>query len=207
MKEDNFVWTNKERAPKKQPRLVVTAISRASEKRSADASIANTDISSLAEEDEKAMDVILLPEGLLIPRVAATQEAVNALINTWLGQGLEYNSTDLVAALGARKLPYSWVVMICAHKKRDKRCGVIGPMLSTAFESTLKERGMFAEPDAISLSTGANNDTSTSETKKGVALWLCSHTGGHKVRILKCACFPRNISFRNANHFLDLVSR
>jgi len=48
-------------------------------------------------------------------------------------------------------------VLICAHKKRDKRCGVFGPILAEEFEKELKERGI----DKVSVSK-------------------TSHYGGHK---------------------------
>jgi len=49
-------------------------------------------------------------------------------------------------------------VFLCAHKTRDKRCGVYGELLFNQFTDSLGERHMLDE----------------------VALSRCSHTGGHK---------------------------
>ncbi|KAJ3129760.1 hypothetical protein HK098_000129 [Nowakowskiella sp. JEL0407] len=49
------------------------------------------------------------------------------------------------------------VILVCTHKKRDKRCGVSGPLLSSQFEMTASEEKM-----------------------KGVGVYGVSHIGGHR---------------------------
>ncbi|KAG5461017.1 MAG: Sucrase/ferredoxin-like-domain-containing protein [Olpidium bornovanus] len=205
MKERTYKWADGGNAPK-ELKMVVTAISRPTEPVRAEAG-ANP---ALAPPDhELAEDVVLLPEGLLVPRVAPT--AVDSLVNTWLGSGHEYNSDSLVRALGARRLPYSWVVIVCGHKKRDKRCGVAGPLIGETFETVLRRKNMFLPADALSIEPApevrsadigalprrdaadqrANLDDGESpegaeraegaSARNGVGVFLASHTGGHKV--------------------------
>jgi hypothetical protein len=35
-----------------------------------------------------------------------------------------------------------WLVLVCSHMKRDKRCGVLGPMLVEQFHYELTKRGI-----------------------------------------------------------------
>ncbi|KAI8376408.1 Sucrase/ferredoxin-like-domain-containing protein [Radiomyces spectabilis] len=50
------------------------------------------------------------------------------------------------------------VILVCTHTQRDKRCGVIGPMLVDEFRKSLKELGL----------------------DKKVEVWGTSHFGGHR---------------------------
>ncbi|CAG8453301.1 127_t:CDS:2 [Ambispora leptoticha] len=56
------------------------------------------------------------------------------------------------------------IILICSHRRRDKRCGVTGPILKSEFENVLRKRGL--DVDA------RPND--------GVGLFMTSHIGGHK---------------------------
>jgi leucyl-tRNA synthetase len=42
------------------------------------------------------------------------------------------------------------VILICGHMARDSRCGVLGPVLESAFRADLKRRGIHAEVGQIS---------------------------------------------------------
>jgi len=56
------------------------------------------------------------------------------------------------------KLDKKAYLFICGHKKRDKRCGVAGPMLAAEFQKVIKQKGL-------------ENDVQVFQT---------SHFGGHK---------------------------
>ncbi|KAK3818382.1 MAG: Sucrase/ferredoxin-like-domain-containing protein [Benniella sp.] len=62
----------------------------------------------------------------------------------------------------ARKWQRRGAVMICSHKKRDKRCGVTAPYLKKAFNEILLSKDMY----------GNGEDD--------VEIWMVSHIGGHK---------------------------
>ncbi|KAI8137297.1 Sucrase/ferredoxin-like-domain-containing protein [Fennellomyces sp. T-0311] len=55
------------------------------------------------------------------------------------------------------------VVMVCTHTMRDKRCGILGPLLVQEFRKVLSEQGLL---------TGQENGR--------VEVWGVSHFGGHK---------------------------
>lgn len=41
-------------------------------------------------------------------------------------------------------------ILICGHGGRDQRCGILGPILQTAFQSTLEREGISADVGLIS---------------------------------------------------------
>ncbi|KAI9258938.1 Sucrase/ferredoxin-like-domain-containing protein [Phascolomyces articulosus] len=51
------------------------------------------------------------------------------------------------------------MILICSHKKRDKRCGITAPILGAEFDNVLREKDM---------------------TEDEVAIYMVSHVGGHK---------------------------
>ncbi|KAI9593957.1 Sucrase/ferredoxin-like-domain-containing protein [Syncephalis fuscata] len=83
--------------------------------------------------------------------------------------------TDLL-----RPIPYRAVILICAHKRRDKRCGVAGPILHRRFIEALEERQKKQAQiaNAADESTVATDESQTEEGDIGV--FMVSHTGGHK---------------------------
>ncbi|KAF9995151.1 hypothetical protein BGZ80_005435, partial [Entomortierella chlamydospora] len=63
-------------------------------------------------------------------------------------------------------LAHKWqpkaAVMICSHRKRDKRCGVTAPILKKEFLRILRSRDIYGDCEG------------------DVEIWLISHIGGHK---------------------------
>ncbi|KAG0004068.1 hypothetical protein BGZ79_010349 [Entomortierella chlamydospora] len=53
-------------------------------------------------------------------------------------------------------------IMICSHKKRDKRCGVTAPILRKEFLRILRAKDMYGDCEG------------------DVEIWMVSHIGGHK---------------------------
>ncbi|KAF9436859.1 hypothetical protein BGZ76_002744 [Entomortierella beljakovae] len=54
------------------------------------------------------------------------------------------------------------VIMICSHRKRDKRCGVTAPILKKEFTRILRSKDIYGDCEG------------------DVDIWLISHIGGHK---------------------------
>ncbi|KAF2203029.1 sucrose cleavage family protein [Delitschia confertaspora ATCC 74209] len=68
------------------------------------------------------------------------------------------------------------VVLICGHGGRDRRCGVLGPMLRDEFKRQFERK-------AISVSTGepkASESGKKGLEKMSAKIGLISHIGGHK---------------------------
>ncbi|RIA80938.1 Sucrase/ferredoxin-like-domain-containing protein [Glomus cerebriforme] len=110
----------------------------------------------------KGNDVLLFPENILIKNVT-TKQVTDFYKKFLLSDDNNNNYLDDNNFL-IEKMPYKAVIVICSHKRRDKRCGVTGPLLKDEFDKILKEKGL--EPKS--------NNTD------GVGVFLSSHTGGHR---------------------------
>ncbi|KAI9228262.1 MAG: Sucrase/ferredoxin-like-domain-containing protein [Piptocephalis tieghemiana] len=86
--------------------------------------------------------------------VETAPKALWALMKGRKGKG-EGGEEEMVT----EEIPSRAVIMVCGHRKRDKRCGVAGPLIAQAFVEELKRRGL----------------------EEKVEVRLVSHTGGHKV--------------------------
>ncbi|KAI9020909.1 Sucrase/ferredoxin-like-domain-containing protein [Phycomyces nitens] len=64
---------------------------------------------------------------------------------------------------GGEDMTADAVILVCTHTMRDKRCGVLGPLIVDEFKRVLEEKNLLKN------------------TKKGgVEVWGTSHFGGHK---------------------------
>jgi hypothetical protein len=68
------------------------------------------------------------------------------------------------------------IVLICGHGGRDRRCGVMGPLLEEEFSTALRRAG-FTVPRAGELASQGSADSSGDPTAN---VGLISHIGGHK---------------------------
>lgn len=67
----------------------------------------------------------------------------------------------------AMNINYSPTVLICGHGQRDRRCGIMGPILETEFRRVLTDKGFFV-------------DNTVTDEVGHVNLGMISHIGGHK---------------------------
>ncbi|CAG8568693.1 7306_t:CDS:2, partial [Racocetra fulgida] len=110
----------------------------------------------------KGNDILLFPDNILIRNVPpkyASDFYKKFLLSTLDEKDL-YTSFNFTV----EPMPYKAVIVICSHKRRDKRCGITGPILKDEFNKVLKEKGLDLE----------NNNN-------GVAVLLSSHTGGGRL--------------------------
>jgi (2Fe-2S) ferredoxin len=70
----------------------------------------------------------------------------------------------------AMDLHHSPVILICGHGGRDKRCGVMAPVLETEFQSVLRAKGF----------SSAGSDGNPIDSPGHAHIGLISHIGGHK---------------------------
>ncbi|KAI8912587.1 Sucrase/ferredoxin-like-domain-containing protein [Gorgonomyces haynaldii] len=110
----------------------------------------DVDDSQSAPETTTEAQCLIFPDGIEIPSLSKDQLS---LLGEWIAK-----EGDLPVELNARPCEKQLHVFVCTHKKRDKRCGVSGPMLLKEFEKQLKELNL--------------------ENKVG--LYGVSHIGGHK---------------------------
>jgi len=108
-------------------------------------------VCDLRPQGHEGVDIIVFPSMIKILQVSIDHipEVVQKLLVEKLhpkDAGIPWQPTDFKAC-----------VMVCAHKLRDKRCGIAGPLLAKEFHLQCAHRG-FAD----------------------VAVVEVSHTGGHK---------------------------
>ncbi|KAI7872316.1 Sucrase/ferredoxin-like-domain-containing protein [Spinellus fusiger] len=114
--------------------------------------ITNTSMLASHSTLPNAHDVILLPDNIIVSNVTFKDAA--AFYSLFLDTPLP---TDMVV----HKNPYESMILICSHKKRDKRCGITAPILQREFDDILREKDIC-------------------EGEGGTAIFMVSHIGGHK---------------------------
>jgi hypothetical protein len=93
------------------------------------------------------LDVTILPENIIVGNV--TPDDAQLIYDIFIklplhtaNERLDIESTfkdfDL-KELGVYPNPYDSMIMICSHRKRDKRCGVTAPILQREFDHVLRE--------------------------------------------------------------------
>ncbi|KAI8343105.1 Sucrase/ferredoxin-like-domain-containing protein, partial [Chlamydoabsidia padenii] len=125
--------------------------------------ITNTSHTSTFSTD--GQDVILLPENIVIANVKPT-DALD-FYRLFLDKPLPLQPIQLATL--SRQLawpihanPFASLILICSHRRRDKRCGVTAPLLAREFDHVLRE-----------------NDVEE-QGERGTAVMMVSHIGGHK---------------------------
>ncbi|KAI7903261.1 Sucrase/ferredoxin-like-domain-containing protein [Cokeromyces recurvatus] len=111
-------------------------------------------------------DVLIFPDNILISNV--TSEKANDFYNLFLATPLPKQAVDIellkkdsrIGEMNIYKCPYKSLLLLCSHKRRDKRCGVTAPILAQEFDHVLREKDL-SEQDA--------------------AVIMVSHIGGHKI--------------------------
>ena len=124
--------------------------------------------------DGPGWQVCVLPDQLLIDNVTPEQcdDFFEAFLKSEVGQS-PFGVTDDVAetfrevragktTFVVRSLLPKAVVMLCSHKRRDKRCGVTAPFLNKEFKRILRSKDILGDSD------------------RDVEIWLVSHIGGKK---------------------------
>lgn len=150
------------------------------------------------DEVEQFGDIYLFPDQLVFPRVSMAsledwvravlvedrgrfamlqtvelrheqkEKAVNHLINDHAASSSASSETSQLDLEFEHEVIEGLSLLICAHNKRDKRCGITGPMLAGEFESRVAATKALAEQ---SHNTSINPKVRT---------FLVSHVGGHK---------------------------
>ncbi|KAF9149768.1 hypothetical protein BG015_008395 [Linnemannia schmuckeri] len=101
----------------------------------------------------------------------ALQDGTSSSVNTVPSAltGVDHGSLPLSREVKAGKTTFTahrWeakaAIMICSHKKRDKRCGVTAAILKKEFIRILRSKDLLGD------------------AKGDVEIWLVSHIGGHK---------------------------
>ncbi|KAI8066678.1 Sucrase/ferredoxin-like-domain-containing protein [Gongronella butleri] len=131
--------------------------------------ITNTSLHNQVSRIEGASDVIILPDNILVANVTPANAAL--FHTTFLQKPLPAQPVhlpDLQRSLKpstpfvVQKAPYGSLILICSHRRRDKRCGITAPILAREFDHCLRQRDI------------------EEQGEDGTAILMCSHVGGHK---------------------------
>lgn len=135
--------------------------------------ITNTSMLTTYSTVEGGHDIILLPENIIISNVKV--EEAEIFYQTFLTIPLPTQPVHLQYYIGTefKSLiqhkpwdvqwnPYGSMILICSHRRRDKRCGITAPILAREFDHFLRE-----------------NDIEENG-EHGTVVTMCSHVGGHK---------------------------
>ncbi|TFK76138.1 hypothetical protein BDN72DRAFT_786551, partial [Pluteus cervinus] len=148
---------------------------------------------------ENAETVLVLPDYKLISEVSRSidgaQRLWEAAVHPDVGR---FGATLENSPLKTWVIPYSCVILLCSHKRRDNRCSIAAPKLERAFIQCLEERGWSAdtalEDPSITLGKPIEEYEGTAEERdehimgqlkevaaaKRVLIIRNSHMGGHK---------------------------
>jgi len=138
----------------------------------------------------------VLPDFTMVVGVPATLEGARELWRTALDSRLpRMGLTGETSSFQTWILPYSCVIMLCSHKRRDNRCAIAAPKLEHAFIQCLERKGWSADTllehivePPLELFSGTAEEKEryiTDELKartsaKKALILRNSHMGGHK---------------------------
>ncbi|GAA5805330.1 hypothetical protein HPULCUR_010845 [Helicostylum pulchrum] len=128
--------------------------------------VTNSSLVSVHSTVTDGCDVLILPDNILVANVTA--DKANDFYQLFVQTDLPKEPIDIDlmkydSRLGRMKIfknPYKKLILLCSHKKRDKRCGVTAPILAQEFDHVLRVKDI-GEYDA--------------------AVVMVSHIGGHKI--------------------------
>jgi len=102
--------------------------------------------SEISSEDEKVgqMDVMIFPDN--VKYLGVSKDHIVPLLEDILGKGI---TSEVVPH---QKLSKRAHILVCAHKLRDKRCGVAGPLLIGEFSKYLAEKKLEDQVEVAAIS-------------------------------------------------------
>ncbi|GAA6008085.1 hypothetical protein JCM10207_007023 [Rhodosporidiobolus poonsookiae] len=141
--------------------------------------------------------VIVLPDFKIVQDVRATREDAENLVQQHLAPQLGRTGASDTGSFKSWPLPYHAVVLLCSHRKRDKRCSISAPLLISQFHHHLEKHGLHVDERGDDLADGPpieewegtveEKELRMKETLQGVktdggsvGLFKVSHVGGHK---------------------------
>lgn len=89
----------------------------------------------------KTHAVLVFPDYKLVKDVPATAEGASELWKAALDPSVGVEGNKNEAGLKSWVLPYSAVILLCSHKRRDNRCHIAAPVLEDAFTTSLSSLG------------------------------------------------------------------
>ncbi|TRM68346.1 Sucrase/ferredoxin-like-domain-containing protein [Schizophyllum amplum] len=148
-------------------------------------------------DDQDQETVLIFPDYTLVTGVSASEAAAQALYDAALSPSALPG--HLTGDMHTWVIPYSCVILLCSHKRRDNRCSIAAKTLEHCFCHALSSAGWQADtrledPTALMGSDPLEAFTGTAEekeahvkeqlkslrTEKRALVLKNSHTGGHR---------------------------
>lgn len=117
--------------------------------------VTNSSLLSTHSTVPDSCDVIILPDNIIVSNVTSNkaQDFYDLFIDTALPtepMDIEFmNKDDRLDAMHIQKNPYKTLLLLCSHRKRDKRCGVTAPILAQEFDHVLREKDISEQDAAV----------------------------------------------------------
>ncbi|KAF5393817.1 hypothetical protein D9757_000225 [Collybiopsis confluens] len=150
-------------------------------------------------DDPDHETVLVFPDYKLITEVPRSLDGARALWDTALSPTVPaLPASDEKRSLNSWIIPYSCVILLCSHKRRDNRCHVAAAQLGQAFTRSLEEHGWTVDTEIEHPShcmgspleelTGTDEENEEAVTRqlqeiaseKKALILRNSHIGGHR---------------------------
>ncbi|KAF9008704.1 Sucrase/ferredoxin-like-domain-containing protein [Cyathus striatus] len=144
--------------------------------------------------------ILVFPDYTVVSEVRRSPQGAQDLWSNSVNPHLNREGGAMIekSSLKTWVLPYSCVILLCSHKRRDNRCGIAAPKLEHAFIQSLAGQGWHAEVqlEHPSITFGSpledlncsqeelqetvNGQLKHSAEAKRALIIMTSHVGGHK---------------------------
>lgn len=150
--------------------------------------IALTNSSFSPTDPSSGTSAYLLPSFLYVPAIPTSKSSIENFVKAFLQPADLHNTLNVLSPeqkkllTGDPSLQQQFLkvvdvddilVLICGHNGRDRRCGIMGPLLRSEFEEKLRMKG-------ITPPTGTPVQGPHDKMVHSARVGLISHIGGHK---------------------------
>ncbi|KAF9076404.1 Sucrase/ferredoxin-like-domain-containing protein [Rhodocollybia butyracea] len=161
-------------------------------------SILNGSHHSLSENPDHDT-VLVFPDYKLVTEIPRTLDGAKSLWDSALSNVSSRRPVGDIRSLSSWIIPYSCVILLCSHKRRDNKCHIASAKLGQAFTQCLEHRGWTVDTEIneyslhsvgspLEESSGTENEKEEHIAKqlqelvseKKVLILRNSHTGGHR---------------------------
>lgn len=117
--------------------------------------ITNSSLVSTHSTVPNSCDLMILPDNIIVSNV--TSDNAEDFYNLFIATPLPTEPMDIelmkkddrLAEMKIQKNPYKTLLLLCSHRKRDKRCGVTAPILAQEFDHVLREKDISEHEAAV----------------------------------------------------------
>ncbi|KAI8975399.1 Sucrase/ferredoxin-like-domain-containing protein [Mycotypha africana] len=121
--------------------------------------ITNSSMVSTFSTLPNSCDVLIFPDNIIVSNV--TNEKAYDFYGLFLASPLPTKTEpvdidllmkdDRMEEMTVTRCPYKNLLLICSHKKRDKRCGITAPILAQEFDHVLREKNASEYDVAVAM--------------------------------------------------------